>query len=60
VNVRECPDLIHHYWSRKQLFRAKVKAWIAKHAAAPNQRAGPGRHAVRFPRTCRARRACSA
>lgn len=35
VNVRECPDLIHHYWSRKQLFRAKVKAWIAKHAAAP-------------------------
>lgn len=35
VNVRECPDLIHHYWSRKQLFRAKVKAWIAKHASAP-------------------------
>lgn len=35
VNVRQCPDLIHHYWSRKQLFRAKVKAWVAKHAAAP-------------------------
>lgn len=35
VNVRQCPDLIHHYWSRKQLFRAKVKAWIAKHAASP-------------------------
>lgn len=35
VKVRECPDLIHHYWSRKQLFRAKVKAWIAKHASAP-------------------------
>ncbi|NWA34307.1 MULTISPECIES: hypothetical protein [unclassified Pseudomonas] len=35
LNVRECPDLIHHYWSRKQLFRAKVKAWIAKHGANP-------------------------
>ncbi|ONH51860.1 hypothetical protein SAMN04490182_5048 [Pseudomonas cedrina] len=35
VNVRQCPDLIHHYWSRKQLFRAKVKAWIAKHAGDP-------------------------
>ncbi|AZP70368.1 hypothetical protein EJJ20_08685 [Pseudomonas poae] len=35
VNVRQCPDLIHHYWSRKQLFRAKVKAWINKHAADP-------------------------
>ena len=35
VNVRQCPDLIHHYWSRKQLFRAKVNAWITKHAAAP-------------------------
>jgi len=33
--VRECPDLIHHYWSRKQLFRAKIKAWLAKHAAQP-------------------------
>ncbi len=35
VSVRQCPDLIHHYWSRKQLFRAKVKAWIAKHASNP-------------------------
>ncbi|WP_339493214.1 hypothetical protein [Pseudomonas sp. EA_35y_Pfl1_P108] len=35
VNVRQCPDLIHHYWSRKQLFRAKVLAWVAKHGAAP-------------------------
>ncbi|KAA5835702.1 hypothetical protein F2A38_30530 [Pseudomonas chlororaphis] len=33
--VRECPDLIHHYWSRKQLFRAKIKAWLDKHGAAP-------------------------
>ena len=29
--VRECPDLIHHYWSRKALFRAKIKAWLDKH-----------------------------
>lgn len=35
VQVRECPDLIHHYWSRKQLFRAKTKAWVDKHRAAP-------------------------
>lgn len=28
-------DLIHHYWSRKQLFRAKTKAWYDKHRAAP-------------------------
>lgn len=33
--VNECPDLIHHYWSRKQLFRAKVQAWLRKHEAAP-------------------------
>ncbi|AKJ97159.1 hypothetical protein BK652_14890 [Pseudomonas brassicacearum] len=35
VQLRECPDLIHHYWSRKQLFRAKTKAWLDKHHAAP-------------------------
>ncbi|MDO7896364.1 hypothetical protein [Pseudomonas citrulli] len=35
VELRECPDLIHHYWSRKQLFRAKTKAWLDKHRAAP-------------------------
>lgn len=29
--VRECPDLIHHYWSRKALFRAKIKAWLDQH-----------------------------
>ncbi|KIH81281.1 hypothetical protein [Pseudomonas batumici] len=37
-NVRECPDLIHHYWGRKVLFRAKVKAWLRKHGAAPLSR----------------------
>ncbi|WP_434649787.1 hypothetical protein [Pseudomonas sp. D1-2] len=41
VKVRECPDLIHHYWSRKQLFRAKTKAWYDKHRAAP-----VGQHAL--------------
>jgi len=34
-NVRECPDLIHHYWGRKVLFRAKVKAWLRKHGEHP-------------------------
>lgn len=33
--VNECTDLIHHYWSRKQLFRAKIRAWLAKHGDAP-------------------------
>jgi hypothetical protein len=33
--VRECTDLIHHYWSRKQLFRAKTRAWVIKHGDAP-------------------------
>ncbi|WP_397454069.1 hypothetical protein [Pseudomonas sp. NA-150] len=33
--VKECSDLIHHYWSRKQLFRAKVRAWLAKHGDTP-------------------------
>jgi hypothetical protein len=37
--VRECPDLIHHYWSRKQLFRAKVRAWLLKHGDAPTSQA---------------------
>jgi hypothetical protein len=29
-----CTDLIHHYWSRKQLFRAKIQAWLNKHDAS--------------------------
>lgn len=33
--VQGCTDLIHHYWSRKALFRAKVRAWLSKHANAP-------------------------
>ena len=35
LKVRECPDLIHHYWSRKQLFRAKIQAWLKKHDSDP-------------------------
>ena len=35
LSLEECPDEIHHYWSRKDIFRAKVKAWIAKHGSAP-------------------------
>ncbi|NWA29346.1 hypothetical protein HX870_31810 [Pseudomonas gingeri] len=37
-NISECPDLIHHYWGRKMLFRAKIKAWLCKHGAAPLSR----------------------
>jgi hypothetical protein len=33
--VDQCPDLIHHYWSRKQLFRAKIAAWLLRHADNP-------------------------
>ncbi|MEJ5061851.1 MULTISPECIES: hypothetical protein [unclassified Pseudomonas] len=35
LEVKKCPDLIHHYWSRKQLFRAKVRAWVNKHGGRP-------------------------
>ena len=39
LQIKKCPDLIHHYWSRKQLFRAKVKAWVAKHPRNPTSQA---------------------
>ncbi|HEH8684260.1 TPA: hypothetical protein SH378_002767 [Pseudomonas aeruginosa] len=29
-----CTDLIHHYWSRKQLFRTKIQAWLCKHGSS--------------------------
>ncbi|MGV8920454.1 MAG: hypothetical protein ACOH2R_22080 [Pseudomonas sp.] len=35
LHVNECSDLIHHYWSRKQLFRAKVRGWLLKHSESP-------------------------
>ena len=34
--LRECPDLLHHYWSRKAHFRAKILAWHDKHRDAPS------------------------
>jgi hypothetical protein len=35
LKIDQCTDLIHHYWSRKALFRAKVLAWIGKHGNDP-------------------------
>lgn len=35
LQVAECPTQIHHYWSRKRIFRAKIDAWLKKHGAAP-------------------------
>ncbi|WP_060480731.1 hypothetical protein [Pseudomonas sp. NBRC 111119] len=29
--VHECTDVIHHYWSHKAQFRAKIQAWLRKH-----------------------------
>lgn len=33
--LAECTDVIHHYWSRKAQFRAKIQAWLRKHADQP-------------------------
>lgn len=30
-----CTDVIHHYWSRKAQFRAKINAWYNKHQHDP-------------------------
>ena len=35
LEPEECPDLIHHYWSRKDIFRAKIAAWHQKHQNSP-------------------------
>lgn len=35
LELVECPTQIHHYWSRKQIFRAKTDAWLAKHRDDP-------------------------
>jgi hypothetical protein len=35
LSLAGCTDVIHHYWSRKKLFRAKVQAWNAKHGRQP-------------------------
>ena len=31
LQLNECPDLLHHYWSRKAIYRAKVLAYLGKH-----------------------------
>ncbi|GHS82806.1 hypothetical protein PAGU2196_36400 [Pseudomonas sp. PAGU 2196] len=35
LQLAECTDVIHHYWSRKAQFRAKIQAWLRKHGDAP-------------------------
>lgn len=35
LQLISCTDIIHHYWSRKAQFRAKIEAWYAKHHQAP-------------------------
>lgn len=35
LQVNTCTDVIHHYWSRKAQFRAKIQAWLRKHGDAP-------------------------
>ena len=35
LKVEQCTDVIYHYWSRKKLFRAKVRAWLNKHGENP-------------------------
>lgn len=35
MELAECTDVIHHYWSRKAQFRAKIQAWLGKHGHDP-------------------------
>lgn len=42
LRLSECPDLLHHYWSRKSQFRAKISAWYEKHQSAPLSEAALG------------------
>ena len=35
LKLSECTDVIHHYWSHKKQFRAKIQAWLHKHGADP-------------------------
>lgn len=57
--LEECSALIHHYWSRKRLFRAKIQAWLGKHQEAPltpvalNDIAAVSEHLPRPPRVRR-------
>lgn len=38
MELHACTDVIHHYWSRKAQFRAKVEAWFSKHHMTPLSR----------------------
>jgi len=35
LELNSCTDVIHHYWSRKGQFRAKIDAWVTKHHTYP-------------------------
>jgi len=35
IELVECTELIHHYWSRKEIFRKKVQHWYSKHKNSP-------------------------
>ncbi|MDR2165990.1 MAG: hypothetical protein LBO79_10340 [Zoogloeaceae bacterium] len=35
METRQCEDVVFHYWSRKDIFRAKIAAWLGKHRHAP-------------------------
>ncbi|WP_156428929.1 hypothetical protein [Pseudomonas oryzihabitans] len=35
LSVNTCTDIIKHYWSRKNLVRAKIVAWYQKHGESP-------------------------
>lgn len=35
IESAECTELIHHYWSRKSIFRKKVQHWYSKHKEKP-------------------------
>ena len=39
LKLNDCTDLIHHYWSRKAQFRAKIQAWHSKHHNEPLSKA---------------------
>lgn len=38
VETIDCIEDIHHYWSRKTIFRKKAEAWYIKHKDCPSSR----------------------
>ena len=54
LQLNQCPDVIHHYWSRKAHFRAKISTWHQKHQkalASATALADTARVSVHLPRT---------